>query len=174
MMFGKRSSAGAAPRARQQIKVLFVCLGNICRSPTAEGVFRHLVEKEGLADRVLIDSAGTGEWHIGSPPDARACKAAEARGYDLTRLRGRQVTRSDFEAFDYVLAMDDANVYALKRIAPREHVHKIRLFTDFGSKGAAGVPDPYGGGPHGFELVLDLVEDAAQGLLRQVREDLGR
>ena len=154
------------------IKVLFVCLGNICRSPTAEGVFRHLVEKEGLADRVFIDSAGTGEWHIGAPPDARACKAAAARGYDLTSLRGRLVTRKDFEAFDYVLAMDEENVRALERIAPRELRHKIRLFTEFGSKRAPSVPDPYGGGPHGFELVLDLVEDAAQGLLRHIQAQL--
>jgi protein-tyrosine phosphatase len=163
---------GGAGAARQQIKVLFVCLGNICRSPTAEGVFRHVIEKEGLADRVQIDSAGTGEWHIGSPPDSRACKAAAKRGYDLTSLRGRQVSRKDFETFDYVLAMDDENVRALKRLAPREHAHKVRLFTDFGSRGAPGIPDPYGGGRHGFELVLDLVEDAAQGLLRHMRSEL--
>ena len=155
-----------------KVRILFVCLGNICRSPTAEGVFRHLVEKEGLADRVLIDSAGTGEWHVGAPPDSRACKAAANRGYDLTRLRARQVTRKDFETFDYVLAMDDENVHALQRIAPRELKRKIRLFTEFGSKRAPGVPDPYGGGPHGFEVVLDLVEDAAQGLLRHVRSEL--
>jgi protein-tyrosine phosphatase len=155
-----------------KIRILFVCLGNICRSPTAEGVFRHLVEKQGLADRILIDSAGTGEWHIGAPPDSRACKAAATRGYDLTKLRARQVTRKDFESFDYVLAMDDENVRALERIAPRELRHKIRLFTDFGSKRAAGVPDPYGGGQRGFEVVLDLVEDAADGLLRHIRAQL--
>jgi protein-tyrosine phosphatase len=164
--------AGASPAAGKQLRVLFVCMGNICRSPTAEGVFRRLVEKEGLADRVVIDSAGTGEWHVGAPPDARACRAAAARGYDLTALRGRLVTRKDFEAFDYVLPMDDENVRALKRIAAREHVHKIRLFTEFGSKGASHVPDPYAGGPQGFEIVLDLVEDAAQGLLRHIRSEL--
>jgi protein-tyrosine phosphatase len=152
--------------------VLFVCLGNICRSPTAEGVFRHLVEKERLADRVLIDSAGTGEWHVGAPPDARACKAAAGRGYDLARLRARLVTPRDFETFDYVLAMDEENVRALQRIAPRGQAHKIRLFTEFGSAGASHVPDPYAGGPQGFELVLDLVEDAAQGLLRHIRSEL--
>ena len=157
---------------KEQIKVLFVCLGNICRSPTAEGVFRHLVETAGLADRVLIDSAGTGEWHVGSPPDARARKAAATRGYDLTALRARLVTRKDFETFDYVLAMDDENVRALKRIAPRNLAHKIRLFTEFGSNGASHVPDPYAGGPQGFEVVLDLVEDAAQGLLRHIRSEL--
>jgi protein-tyrosine phosphatase len=156
------------------IKVLFVCLGNICRSPTAEGVFRHLVEKAGLSDRILIDSAGTGEWHIGSPPDARACRAAAGRGYDLTALRARQVSRTDFSEFDYVLAMDDENVRALKRISPHEHAHKIRLFTEFGSFGASAVPDPYAGGSKGFELVLDLVEDAAQGFLRHIHPQLNR
>ena len=151
------------------IKILFVCLGNICRSPTAEGVVRHLVQKEGLIDRVLLDSAGTGEWHVGSLADARACKAAAARGYDLSTLRARLVTRKDFETFDYVLAMDEENVRALKRIAPPELAHKIRLFTEFGSSGASHVPDPYAGGPAGFELVLDLIEDAGRGLLRHIR-----
>jgi protein-tyrosine phosphatase len=155
------------------IKVLFVCMGNICRSPTAEGVFRQLVERAGLADRITIDSAGTGEWHIGSPPDPRACKAAAKRGYDLTALRGRQVSRKDFSDFDYVIAMDDENVRALKRLSPREHVHKVKRFTDFCSTGACSVPDPYAGGPQGFELVLDLVEDAAQGFLRHIRAELG-
>jgi protein-tyrosine phosphatase len=168
------SGNAGASAGRQPIRILFVCLGNICRSPTAEGVFRELVKKEGLADRVLIDSAGTGEWHVGAPPDSRACKAAAARGYDLTALRARLVTRKDFETFDYVLAMDGENVRALKRIAPRDLAHKIRLFTEFGSKDVAGVPDPYGGGPHGFEIVLDLVEDAAQGLLRHIRTELGK
>jgi protein-tyrosine phosphatase len=154
------------------IKILFVCLGNICRSPTAEGVFRHLVDEAGLQDRVIIDSAGTGEWHIGSPPDERACRAAAARGYDLSKLRARQVTRKDFSEFDYVLAMDDENLRILKRLAPREHAHKARLFTDFASNGASGVPDPYAGGAEGFEIVLDLVEDAAQGLLRHIRSEL--
>jgi protein-tyrosine phosphatase len=156
----------------QQIKILFVCMANICRSPTAEGVFRRLVEKEGLADRVLIDSAGTGEWHIGAAPDPRACKAAAKRGYDLTTLRARQVNRYDFADFDYVLAMDEENVRTLKRLAPREHAHKIRFFTEFGSSGADSVPDPYAGGAQGFERVLDLVEDAAQGLLRHIRSEL--
>jgi protein-tyrosine phosphatase len=154
------------------VKVLFVCLGNICRSPTAEGVFRHLVEKEGLQDRIVIDSAGTGEWHIGSPPDDRACSAAAARGYDLSALRGRQVSREDFAEFDYVLAMDSENVRELRRLSPREHVHKIELFTDFCSSGACEVPDPYAGGPEGFEHALDLIEDAAQGFLRHVRTQL--
>jgi protein-tyrosine phosphatase len=165
--------SSAAINQPRTVKVLFVCLGNICRSPTAEGVFRHLVEQEGLTDRVIIDSAGTGEWHIGAPPDARACRAAAGRGYDLTKLRARQVIHRDFKAFDYIIAMDEDNVRNLKRLAPREHGHKIRLFTEFGSIGASHVPDPYAGGSQGFELVLDLIEDAAQGLLRQVRSDLG-
>ena len=135
-------------------------------------VFRRLVEKEGLAERVLIDSAGTGEWHIGAPPDARACRAAANRGYDLATLRARQVIHRDFTAFDYILAMDQQNARDLKRLAPRGQTHKIRLFTEFGSNGASHVPDPYAGGPQGFELVLDLIEDAAQGLLRHIRTAL--
>jgi protein-tyrosine phosphatase len=165
-------TVGASPAAQTRMRVLFVCMGNICRSPTAEGVFRHLVEQAGLADRITIDSAGTGDWHVGAPPDARACKAAAKRGYDLTALRGRQVNRKDFSEFDYVIAMDDENVRALERLSPREHVHKVKRFTDFCATGACSVPDPYAGGPKGFELVLDLVEDAAQGLLRHIRAEL--
>jgi protein-tyrosine phosphatase len=156
----------------RQLKILFICMGNICRSPTAEGVFRRVVEHAGLADRVVIDSAGTGEWHVGSPPDSRACKAAAKRGYDLTTLRARQVSRKDFSDFDYLLAMDEENVRTLERLSPREHAHKVRLLTDFSSTGACSVPDPYAGGPKGFETVLDLVEDAAQGLLRHIRTEL--
>lgn len=155
-----------------RVKVLFVCLGNICRSPTAEGVFRHRVERAVLEEHIVIDSAGTGDYHIGAPPDGRACNAATRRGYDLTALRARQVKRADFADFDSVLAMDDENVRALKRLAPREHAHKVKLFTEFCSTGACAVPDPYGGGAQGFELVLDLVEDAAQGLLRHIRGQL--
>ncbi len=147
-------------------------MGNICRSPTAEGVFRHLVGEAGLTDRIVIDSAGTGDWHVGRPPDERACRAAAARGYDISALRGRQVSRKDFSEFDYILAMDDENVRALERLSPREHAHKIRLLTDFGSNGARAVPDPYTGNASGFQIVLDLVEDAAQGLLRHVRTRL--
>lgn len=155
-----------------RVKVLFVCLGNICRSPTAEGVFRHRVERAGLEERIVIDSAGTGDYHIGASPDERACKAAARRGYDLTALRARQVKRADFADFDYVLAMDDENVRALKRLAPREYAHKVKRFTEFCSTDACAVPDPYGGEAQGFERVLDLVEDAAQGLLRHIRGQL--
>jgi len=154
-------------------KVLFVCLGNICRSPTAEGVFRRYVQDAGLAEHILIDSAGTGDYHIGDAPDERACVAASRRGYDLSKLRARQVTRDDFERFDYVLAMDEENLRTLKRLAPPEHAHKLKMFTDFSSQHAQYVPDPYAGGPQGFELVLDLVEDAAQGLLRHIQAELG-
>lgn len=156
---------------RRPIRVLFVCLGNICRSPTAEGVFKRSVKEAGLDAAIESDSAGTGDYHIGEPPDPRACTAAARRGYDLSRLRARQISRKDFEAFDYVLAMDEQNLRDLKRLCPKEHAHKVRLFTDFCSSGACAVPDPYGGGPQGFEHVLDLVEDAAQGLLRHIRSE---
>lgn len=156
------------------IKVLFVCLGNICRSPTAEGVFRQLAKEAGLAGSIVADSAGTGDYHIGERPDPRACWAASQRGYDLHSQRARQVTHEDFAQFDYVLAMDEHNLRALKELAPSEHAHKVRLLTDFGSGKECGVPDPYAGGPQGFEHVLDLVEDAAQGLLRHIRTELTR
>jgi len=158
--------------ARNRIKILFVCLGNICRSPTAEGVFRRLAEEAGLGDRVVIDSAGTGDYHIGSRPDERACEAAARRGYDLGSLRARQVNREDFAKFDYVLAMDEQNLRALTQLSSSEHAHKVKLFTDFCTTGACAVPDPYAGGPEGFELVLDLVEDCARGLLHHIRERL--
>ncbi|MGZ5091050.1 MAG: low molecular weight protein-tyrosine-phosphatase [Burkholderiales bacterium] len=157
------------PVQPKKIRVLFVCLGNICRSPTAEGVFRQLVKEAGLANSVEVDSAGTGDYHLGERPDPRACWAASRRGYDLTPLRARQVTRGDFEQFDYVMAMDEQNLRALKQLAPEEHAHKLKMLTDFCSNGECGVPDPYAGGPQGFEFVLDLVEDAAQSLLRQIR-----
>ena len=155
------------------VKVLFVCLGNICRSPTAEGVFTRLVTEAGLEERIVIDSAGTGDWHVGLPPDERASEAAARRGYDLSALRARQVSASDFAGFDYILAMDEENVQALKALAPKEHAHKVRLFTDFSSTPTGAVPDPYYGGADGFERVLDLVEDAARGLLGHLRECAG-
>ena len=167
-----RILTGSRNTDRQGVSVLFVCLGNICRSPTAEGVFRQLVKEAGLAERIRTDSAGTGDYHIGERPDPRACWAASRRGYDLSPLRARQVSAQDFHDFDYVLAMDEQNARALQRIAPAELAGKIRLFTDFASRGERGVPDPYAGGPQGFEFVLDLVEDAAQGLLRHIRAEL--
>jgi protein-tyrosine phosphatase len=167
-----RVVTGTRKTRMQRVSVLFVCLGNICRSPTAEGVFRQLVKEAGLAGRIEVDSAGTGDYHIGERPDPRACWAASRRGYDLTPLRARQVTVQDFHDFNYVFAMDEQNVRALQRIAPAEHADKVKLFTDFASNGECGVPDPYVGGPQGFESVLDLVEDAAQGLLRHLRAEI--
>ncbi len=151
-------------------RVLFVCMGNICRSPTAEGVFRHLVEGAGLADCIDIDSAGTHDYHIGDAPDARAQSAALRRGYDLSRLRARQVAAEDFAAFDYVLAMDLHNRELLLQRCPAEQQGKVRLFLEFAGDGAPReLPDPYYGGAQGFEYALDLVEDAAQGLLRHIK-----
>jgi protein-tyrosine phosphatase len=152
------------------LRVLFVCMGNICRSPTAEGVFKRVVRDAGLAGRIVSDSAGTHDYHIGEPPDARAQRAAANRGYDLAALRGRQVHPRDFEAFDYVLAMDEVNRRTLQRLCPPQHAHKVRLFLEFGRDPAVReVPDPYYGGPEGFERVLDLVEEAALGLLEHLR-----
>ncbi len=154
----------------KKIRVLFVCLGNICRSPTAEVVFRHQVEQAGLAEQILIDSAGTHDYHIGDAPDARTQRAAKLRGYDMSRLRGRQVEAGDFHRFDYVLAMDEANLDLLKRLRPRDAQSHLGLFLEFAERHAdKEVPDPYYGGADGFERVLDMVEDAAAGLLRQIR-----
>lgn len=151
------------------IKVLFVCMGNICRSPTAEGVFRHRVEQAGLGDRIVIDSAGTHSYHIGSQPDARAQKAAEKRGFDLSGLRARKVNKRDFEKFDYILAMDGDNLANLQLDCPAEHMHRARLFLEYATHyDEQNVPDPYYGGHKGFEYVLDLIEDAADGLLAEI------
>ncbi|MEW5894059.1 MAG: low molecular weight protein-tyrosine-phosphatase [Pseudomonadota bacterium] len=154
-------------------KVLFVCMGNICRSPTAEGVFRRLVAEAGLEHRIQIDSAGTHDYHIGKPPDRRALTAAASRGYDLSPLRGRQVTPHDFAEFDYVLAMDRDNLADLQRLCPNDQRHKLRLFLSFSERFCnQEVPDPYYGGAQGFEQVLDMVEDAARGLLQALRTDV--
>jgi protein-tyrosine phosphatase len=152
-------------------KVLFVCLGNICRSPTADGIFNHIVVREKMDQKIMIDSAGTGDWHVGKAPDSRTVAAARQRGYDLSVLRARQVTARDFEEFDYVLAMDKSNLLDLQRIKPTTYTGHLGLFLDFGTRGDyREVPDPYYGGHDGFELVLDLVEDAAQGLLNHIRK----
>lgn len=150
------------------VRVLFVCLGNICRSPTAEGVFRKLVEDVGLAQGIAVDSAGTHAYHIGQPPDSRAQQAAARRGVDLSGLRGRVATAADIEEFDYVLAMDRENYHNLVRIAGEQP--KIGLFLQY-SEGfdEIEVPDPYYGGTHGFERVLDMIEDASRGLLAHIR-----
>jgi protein-tyrosine phosphatase len=151
------------------VKVLFVCLGNICRSPSAEGVFRKLLISRGLEQQVHIDSAGTHAYHVGEPPDARAQQAAARRGVDLADLRGRQVTVEDFTTYDYVLAMDRENLHNLERICPMDASHKLRLFMDFAHNWSnEEVPDPYFGGKRGFEQVLDMIEDAAEGLLAEL------
>ena len=153
------------------VSVLFVCLGNICRSPTAEGVFRHLVANEGLADRIRVDSAGMGSWHIGQPPDKRAQGAAWRRGIDLSKQRGRQAKPQDFERFDYVIAMDRANFASLKSICPKGHEGRLHMFLDFAPDVPENeVPDPYYGGPGGFDVVLDMIEAASKGLLEDIRK----
>lgn len=150
-------------------RVLFVCMGNICRSPTAEGVFRHLVEQQGLAGQIIVDSAGTHDYHLGDAPDARSQAAAARRGYDLRDLRARQVVRDDFSSFDYVLAMDEANLRLLQQQCPDDCRERLKLFLEFADDVALReVPDPYYGGAQGFEAVLDLVEHAAHGLLHVI------
>ncbi len=150
---------------KEKTSVLFVCMGNICRSPTAEGVFRHHVTQAGLSETIVVDSAGTHAYHVGSPPDRRAHAAAERRGISLLDIRARRVSDQDFERFDYIIAMDEDNVAHLKDESPTEYHSKVRLFLEFSSSGQREVPDPYYGGAAGFERVLDLVEDASRGLL---------
>jgi protein-tyrosine phosphatase len=147
-------------------RILFVCLGNICRSPMAEGVFRDLAEKEGLAHRFEIDSAGLGAWHLGQAPDERAQAAASRRGIDISVQSARQVEDEDFDRFDLLLVMDRSNLAELKRRAPAEARAKIRSFLDFApNAGTKDVPDPFYGGADGFDRALDLIEEAARGLL---------
>lgn len=155
----------------EKVGILFVCMGNICRSPTAQGVFEKVVEQEGLSEVILIDSAGTHAYHVGERPDARATQAAAKRGIDLSTQRARRVAADDFTAFDYVLAMDRANYEDLLSISATEHTYKLRLFLDFAPELAEQeVPDPYYGGATGFERVLDLIEQAARGLLTDIRQ----
>lgn len=149
------------------LRVLMVCLGNICRSPTAEAVLRHRLVAAGLSDRVEVDSAGTGGWHAGDPPDARAQRHALLRGYDLARLRARRVAESDFERFDLLLAMDEDNLAELERLKPVGSRAEVRLFA------ATEVPDPYAGAAQGFENVLDQIELASDELVVNLRGRLG-
>lgn len=151
------------------MRLLFVCMGNICRSPSAEGVFRRVLAERAPDIVVEIDSAGTHDYHVGNPPDRRAIDAARRRGIDLTTLRARQVSVDDFERFDLILAMDGENVEELKRRAPSEYHSRIRLLMDFAEEAPVRhVPDPYYGGAPGFEQVLDLLEQASEGLLDEV------
>lgn len=153
------------------VRVLFVCLGNICRSPTAEGIFRHQVDKAGLNDRFVIDSAGTGAWHAGDPPDRRSTLEALKHGIDISRQRARKVTDADFHEFDYILAMDDQNYRDLLERCPPSEEHKVSLMLNHGPfKGINTVPDPYYNAD-GFDLVYSLLEDACQGLLDKIVEE---
>ncbi|WP_416140301.1 low molecular weight protein-tyrosine-phosphatase [Halomonas sp. HK25] len=156
------------------MRVLFVCLGNICRSPTAEGVFRRLLDERGLAHRVEVDSCGIGDWHVGKAPDPRTHEAATRRGIDLSALRARQLADSDFATFDYLLAMDHDNLAAMHARAPETLDAHLGLFLEFAGQPDRAVPDPYYGGEQGFEEVLDLVEQGARGLLAQIEAQLER
>lgn len=150
------------------VSVLFVCLGNICRSPTAHGVFQQRVLARGLQDFIRVDSAGTGDWHIGRQPDRRSAAAALRRGYDLDVLRARQVCAEDFREHDYILAMDAQNLRDLQQLQPTDFRGELALFLTYGSRSLREVPDPYYGEHDGFEYVLDLIEDAADGLLDEL------
>ncbi|HZR69080.1 MAG TPA: low molecular weight protein-tyrosine-phosphatase [Burkholderiales bacterium] len=153
------------------MRVLFVCTGNICRSPTAEGIFLKLVRDAGLEAKVLADSAGTHGYHVGEPPDLRTCEAATRRGYDLTGLRARKFERADFHRFDLVLAMDRENHSHLARLVPPTEGHKLKMMMEYARRfREPEVPDPYYGGSRGFELVLDMLEDASRGLLETLVE----
>jgi low molecular weight protein-tyrosine phosphatase len=151
------------------MRILFVCMGNICRSPSAEGVFRSMLAARAPQLAAEIDSAGTHDYHVGEPPDERAIAAARRRGVDLSSLRARTVRTADFDYYDLILAMDEQNLRELRRRAPAPRHERIRLMMEFASSGSVrAVPDPYYGGPQGFEQVLDLLEEASEGLLREL------
>ncbi len=163
--------AAIDPNVDPSAAVLFVCLGNICRSPTAEGVFRAALEQVGMASRIFVDSAGVGDWHVGSPPDRRAIQAAKRRGYDLTKLRARQIDGGDFTRFGWILAMDDSVLRELEGLRPSEFTGHLGLFLDLAPElGVREVPDPYYGGAEGFERVLDLAEAASASLVDRLRQ----
>ena len=157
----------------ERFRVLFCCMGNICRSPTAEGVLRHVLNTRAAHLSVAVDSAGTHDYHIGEPPDARAIQAARRRGIDLSALRARQVSAHDFEQFDLVIAMDEQNLDHLRQLAPVQHHGRIRLMMEYAPDlGTPNVPDPYYGGSQGFEEVLDLLQAASEGLLADLMRRL--
>lgn len=163
----------AANREENRVSVLFVCLGNICRSPTAEGLFRACVQRAGLEDRIEIDSCGTGGWHVGKSPDERATAAAARRGIDLTPLRARQFSAGDLDRFDFILTMDRQNLADIKDFWRQNGGTEPALFLDYAPEASVReVPDPYYGGDQGFEYVLDLIEAASDGLLETIREQL--
>lgn len=154
-------------------RILFVCLGNICRSPMAEGVFRHVATSRGLVPPLEVDSAGTSSWHIGNPPDARAQKAAAMRDVDISAQQARQISPADFGTFDLIVAMDHSNVSKLESLAPKGQPSKVRLFLDFAdAAGTDEVPDPYYGGTDGFDHALDLIEAASHGLATYIEAEL--
>ena len=158
---------------RESMRILFVCMGNICRSPTAEGVFRHLARERAPHLAIEVDSAGTHDYHVGEAPDRRAVAAAARRGIDLSGLRARMVDESDFERYDLLVAMDRLNREVLLDRSPEAYRDRVRLMMEFApSTDVADVPDPYYGGPVGFERVLDLVEEAARGLLDELLADM--
>jgi len=160
------------PTKKYQVRVLFVCTGNICRSPTAEGVFRQMVEKAGLGRRVNIDSAGTIAFHTGECPDQRSQKAARSRGINLSNLRARQINRHDFDDFDFLIALDHSHLKTLEAQVPENCDAELRLLMDCASKSTIeDVPDPYYCSPSGFNDVLNLIESAAAGLLQEIREE---
>lgn len=155
------------------VKVLFVCTGNICRSPTAEGVFAELVRRAQLDGMIQADSAGTHDYHVGEPPDPRSCAAAQDRGVEIGQLRARRVRAQDFHDFDLVIAMDRGHYRELRRLCPPGQEHRLHLFLEFAPhQGTSDVPDPYYGDENGFERVLDLCEAAATGLLDHIRREL--
>ncbi len=169
----KKPTAGYTPDLDGcQVKVLFVCMGNICRSPTAQGVFQRLIDEAGLTQSICLDSAGTISYHVGRPPDERAQQAASERGYDLSAYRARQVSSVDAARFDYIVVMDETNLLDVRSQFPKESWSKVQLLMDYAPGGRKGqeVPDPYAGGADDFERVLDLVEKAAQGLLERIRQ----
>ncbi|MBX2807744.1 MAG: low molecular weight phosphotyrosine protein phosphatase [Cellvibrionaceae bacterium] len=149
-----------------KINVLFVCLGNICRSPTAQGLFQARVDKAGFGDVITVDSAGTGDWHIGRAPDSRAQTTAQAKGYDISHLRARQVSAADFDRFDYILGMDKQNVRDLAQWQPAHYDGQLGLFLDLALGRDVDVPDPYYGDQSHFEQAIQLIDDGAQALLQ--------
>lgn len=153
------------------MKILFVCLGNICRSPSAEGVFRRALEQAGMADEVLVDSCGVGSWHIGKAPDPRAQQAALLRGLDISGLRARQLQQQDFTEFDYVLGMDQDNLRAMRELQPANSKAHVGLFLAFSGTPGGEVPDPYYGGEEGFENVLNMIEAASDGLVQHLKRE---
>ena len=170
--------SGASSPPSRPVRVLFVCLGNICRSPLAEGVFRQKVEEAGLADHFEIDSAGTGHWHVGEPPDTRMRQTALRRGVDLSALRARQVGRGDLrgeKAWDHVFVMDKTNLHDTLYLDPDgDHATRVRLFREFDPEpDDYQVPDPYYGGPEGFDTVYDIVERTSEAILERLRVAYG-